>query len=158
MTFFDTNNTFGKGFWTIVSVRVFSILLVLFFSITSPPLWSQTMICTISPEFEVTIYPLPTAPTLTGPQLNACPNLTVNLTTLSSGLTPSVSGSIFEWHLTNNKASALVSPSTAVMNGTYYLFEKSPSNCYSSGTGLSVSIQQCCPVPINMTLPITRTN
>ena len=158
MTIFDTNSTFGKGTQTILLDKVFSILLIFFFSITSPRLWSQTTICTISPEFEVTIYPLPTAPTLTGPQSNVCPNLTVNLTTLSAGLTPSVSGSIFEWHLMNNNASALVSPSTAVMNGTYYLFEKSPSNCYSLGTGLTVSIQQCCPVPINMTLPITRTN
>jgi hypothetical protein len=71
-------------------------------------------------------------------------------------LTPSVSGGIFEWHVSNNSSSALVNIPTTVGNGTYYLFEKSTTDCYSSGTALQVQIQVCCPTRICLPVTVQR--
>ncbi len=106
----------------------------------------------------VNVVPTPTAPTLSSPQMNTCPTETVNLTALAAILTPSVSGSIFEWHVSNSSASALVSSPSAATNGTYYLFEKSPAGCYSTGAAVQVQTTVCCPTPLCIPLIVTRTN
>ncbi len=106
----------------------------------------------------VSVIPKPTAPSVSSPQTNTCPTTTVDLTALSAALTPSVTGGIFEWHVSNSSGSALVSIPTAVTDGTYYLFEKSPAGCYSTGTALQVQTQICCPTPQCIPILITRTN
>ena len=106
----------------------------------------------------VNVVSPPTAPTLSSPQMNTCPTTTVNLTALAATLTPSVSGGIFEWHVSNSSGSALVSSPTAVTNGTYYLFEKSPAGCYSTGKSILVQTQICCLTPECIPVLITRTS
>ena len=106
----------------------------------------------------VTVNPTPNTPSVLSPQMNTCPATTVNLNTISAALTPSVLGGVFEWHISNSSGSAMVSNPTSVGLGTYYLFEKSPSGCYSTGAPLQVQIQNCCPSPLCLPVTITRSN
>ncbi|MEO0042987.1 MAG: hypothetical protein RL329_2435, partial [Bacteroidota bacterium] len=96
-------------------------------------------------------------PTLAAPT-NSCPATTVNLTTLAATLTPSVSSGVFEWHVSNSSGSALVPNQTTVGAGTYYLFEKSPAACYSTGQAVTVTIQVCCPTAICLPVTVIRRN
>lgn len=107
-------------------------------------------------EIKVVVNPAPTPPTVVSPVMNPCPTTTVNLNNISAALTPSVSGGVFEWHVSNSSGSALVSNPTTVGAGTYYLFEKSPNSCYSTGTPLQVQIQNCCPSPLCIPVTIVR--
>jgi hypothetical protein len=90
--------------------------------------------------------------------MNPCPAATVNLINISSALTPSTSGGVFEWHISNTSSSSLVATPTAVGAGTYYLFEKAPNGCYSTATPLQVQIQNCCPAPKCISIKINRVN
>ena len=100
----------------------------------------------------------PSTPSVSSPVTNVCPSTTVNLSNISAALTPSVSGGVFEWHTNNDSNSALVSNQTAVGAGTYYLFEKSPDNCYSAGVAVQVQIQVCCPTPLCIQVTVIRNN
>lgn len=112
--------------------------------------------CKDTNSITVSNYPIPNTPSLPSSVMNPCPTTTVNLTNISAALTPSLSGSSFEWHVSNSTSSALVNNPTAVGEGIYYLFEKSSANCYSSGTSLPVQIQTCCPSPICIPVIIMR--
>ena len=107
-------------------------------------------------EITIIINPQPNTPSVTSPANNICPATTVNLDNISAGLTPSVSGGVFEWHVSNSSSSALVSGTTAVGVGTYYLFEKSPAGCYSAGTAVLAQINACCPPKICLPVTVTR--
>ena len=100
----------------------------------------------------------PSTPSVSSPFNNACPATTADLTALSSALTPSLSGGVFEWHVSNSSGSALVSGETAVGAGTYYLFERSAANCYSVGAAVTVNIVTCCPSPQCIPLQIIKVN
>ena len=101
----------------------------------------------------LTVGQIPTPPSVTTPQIANCPATTIDLTALSAGLVPSVSGGVFEWHVSNSSSSAIVSNQTAVTTGDYYLFEKSPIGCYSTGSKVHVQISSCCPT--NVCIPVT---
>ena len=93
----------------------------------------------------VKINPDPSKPVLPLQINNICPEKSANLSNISGRISPSVSGSSFEWHIGNSPTSSLIENPNAVISGTYYLFEKSPSNCYSEGAPIQVMIQDCCP-------------
>jgi hypothetical protein len=80
----------------------------------------------------------------------------VNLTALAATLTPSVSGGVFEWHVSNSSSSALVSNPNDVGAGNYYLFERSPADCYSTGSIVTVNIQTCCSAQVCIPVTVTR--
>ena len=98
----------------------------------------------------------PSTPSVTSPVNNICPLTTVDLTTISSALTPSVSGGVFEWHVSNSSSSAIVSNQTDVTVGDYYLFEKAPAGCYSAGSKVHVQINACCPPKVCIPVTVTR--
>ena len=125
------------------------------YAILNPDLGAN---CRPIQEIQITVNPLPNSPSVTTPVMNPCPATTVSLNNISAALTPSVSGGSFEWHVSNSSNSALVSNPTAVSAGTYYLFEKSPANCYSAGSPLQVQIQNCCPSPLCIPITITRSH
>ena len=104
----------------------------------------------------ITVNPEPTSPSISTPIMNVCPAKTVNLTTISGALTPSVSGGVFEWHVSNSSSSALVSNQNTVVTGDYYLFERSPAGCYSGALKVTVAIQVCCPSKICLPVTVTR--
>lgn len=106
----------------------------------------------------ITVNPQPTTPSVSSPIMNICPLTTVDLTTISSALTPSVSGGVFEWHVSNSSSSAMVSNPNDVVAGDYYLFERSPAGCYSIGLKVTVAIQVCCPTPVCIPVAVTRNN
>lgn len=110
--------------------------------------------CSDTAFVALTVNPLPSTPSVSSPINNICPLTTVDLTTISSALAPSVVGGIFEWHVSNSSSSALVSNQNSVVAGDYYLFEKSPTGCYSIGSKVVVNIQVCCPptlcIPVNI--------
>ncbi|MBL7815793.1 MAG: hypothetical protein JNL70_12335 [Saprospiraceae bacterium] len=106
----------------------------------------------------ITVNPTPTTPSVSSPITNICPLPTVDLTVISSALTPSVSGGVYEWHVSNSSGSALVSNPNDVVAGDYYLFERSPAGCYSIGKKVTVAIQVCCPPQLCIPVAITRTN
>lgn len=109
-------------------------------------------------EIQVIVNANPMVPTLTSPMNNSCPTTSVNLTTRAATLNPSIAGGVFEWHTANTSSSSLVPTPTAVGNGTYYLFEKSPVNCYSTGTAATVAIQVCCPATLCLPVTAIRNN
>ncbi len=79
----------------------------------------------------VVVNAKPATPTCTGNVQNTCPATTVDLTALT--ISPvSTAGGVFEWHVGPSPTSALVTDSTKVVGGKYYLFEKSPAGCYSN--------------------------
>ena len=112
--------------------------------------------CYASLNTKIEICTPPTAPSVSSPIMNSCPLITMNLTAISSALVPSVSGGVFEWHVSNSPNSALVSNPTDVGAGDYYLFERSPTDCYSTGSKVTVNIQTCCPTKVCIPVTITR--
>ncbi|MBL7815790.1 MAG: hypothetical protein JNL70_12320 [Saprospiraceae bacterium] len=114
--------------------------------------------CKATIPIVVTVNTVPTTPSVTSPILNVCPASTINLTTVSSALTPSVSGGVFEWHVSNSSSSALVTNPSAAAAGDYYLFEKSPLGCYSVGLKVTAALQVCCPTPNCIPVIVTRQN
>lgn len=106
--------------------------------------------------FNISVYSVPAPPAVTSPQMNICPNQTVNLTFFSSALPNNLT---YEWHISNSQTSALVATPSAVTAGMYYLFAKNSSNCYSTATGVAVQIQICCPSkPICLPVTVMRVN
>lgn len=74
---------------------------------------------------------------------NVCPFLTVDL---ASGVTSSSTGT-YEYHTGVLSSSPLVSNPNAVGTGTYYVFEKTGSGCYSAPGVINVFINaDCTPV------------
>ena len=73
---------------------------------------------------------------------NICPFLTVDL---ASGITSSLSaGGIIEYHTGVLPSSPLVSNPNAVSTGTYYVFEKTGTGCYSSPGVINTYINPDC--------------
>ncbi|MBL7817615.1 MAG: hypothetical protein JNL70_21595 [Saprospiraceae bacterium] len=113
---------------------------------------------TLSGTATVIVNATPNTPSVIGPLSNVCPDTTVNLITVSSALTPSVAGGVFEWRVGSSPNAALVSTPTSIGAGTYYLFEKSPANCYSAGAGTHVTLNTCCPDSECFQILIRRAN
>lgn len=88
--------------------------------------------------------PVPTASTIA----NACPIQTVNLTTLQPA---AVSGLTYEWRTANTSTTgtALTSGQAAAApsSGTYYLYSKTASACYSPASTQVLATNECtlCP-------------
>jgi uncharacterized repeat protein (TIGR01451 family)/gliding motility-associated-like protein len=73
---------------------------------------------------------------------NVCPFLTVDL---ASGVTSSLSaGGTFEFHTGILPSSPLVTNPNAVVTGTYYVFEKTGTGCYSSPGVINTYINTDC--------------
>ena len=72
---------------------------------------------------------------------NACPANTVSLSTALAGITPKA-GSTYEYHISEDPASG--SPmTTGVGEGTYYIFERTASQCLSLPGKVIVKITDC---------------
>ena len=72
---------------------------------------------------------------------NACPANTVSLSTALAGITPTA-GSTYEYHISEDPASG--SPMTSgVGTGTYYIFERTASQCLSLPGKVVVKITDC---------------
>jgi hypothetical protein len=92
----------------------------------------------------VTIDAAPATPAVGGTASNMCPATSVNLTNIQPKNTANIGG-MFEWHTSNSATSPMVTNTTAVTGGTYYLFEKSTTGCYSAGSNaINVNIVECC--------------
>jgi len=90
----------------------------------------------------VTVSPKPSTPVCQGIVQNICPATTVNLTTIP--LSPiSTPGGVFEWRTGRFPTNPLVINPTGVGSGTYYLFEKSTTGCYSNPMVVIVNIVSC---------------
>jgi uncharacterized repeat protein (TIGR01451 family) len=84
-----------------------------------------------------------------------CPATSANLTTLQPA-NPSTVGGKFEWRIMNSSTSPIVNNPSAVMGGTYYLFEKGANGCYSDGDSVNVTVTTCCKPDICVPFVITR--
>ena len=106
----------------------------------------------------VTVNALPTAPVPTSlTKSNVCPSTTADLTSLEPSV---VAGITYEWHTvsSNPSASTLVSNSSGVVAGTYYLYAKSASGCYSvASSGVVVTINACILANSNTTTTTLNT-
>lgn len=90
----------------------------------------------------VTVNPKPENPVAKSSIANDC---TKNLQTvnLADAITTIPSGSTIEWHVANDVTSAIITNTTAVGAGTYYVFAKSTAGCYSGGVPVTVTINSC---------------
>ncbi len=82
------------------------------------------------------------APTVVAQATNTCPTTTVNLVSKVTS-TPKTIGGVFEYHVENNPNSPMLASTNAVGAGTYYVFEKTLTGCYSSSAAITVAIDNC---------------
>jgi len=73
---------------------------------------------------------------------NICPYNSVDLNTVVLG-DPSTKGGQFEFHTTNSPTSLLVTNPSAVVAGTYYVFERSAVGCYSEFATVTAKVNKC---------------
>ncbi len=91
----------------------------------------------------VTVNPKPANPIAKSTLSNDC---TKNLQTvnLADAITTTPAGSVIEWHVANDPASAIITNTTTAGAGTYYAFAKSTvGGCYSGGATVTVTITPC---------------
>ncbi|NBB31766.1 Ig-like domain-containing protein, partial [Cellulophaga sp. BC115SP] len=92
----------------------------------------------------VTVNSLPSAPVPTSlTKNNVCPSTTATLISLQPA---AVAGITYEWHTAaiNPVAGTLVSNASSVGAGTYYLYAKSSTGCYSvASSAVTVTINAC---------------
>jgi large repetitive protein len=90
----------------------------------------------------VTVNPKPDAPVAKSTLTNDC---TKNLQTvnLADAITTTPAGSVIEWHVANDPASAIITNTTTAGAGTYYAFAKSTAGCYSGSATVVVTITTC---------------
>ncbi|WP_037326043.1 Ig-like domain-containing protein [Runella zeae] len=91
------------------------------------------------------------APKVTTPQVvslaNVCPVKTVDLASAVKNYTAG-SGLTMEFHVGNTPSSAVVTnPSAVGVTGTYYVFFRSTTGCYSEGVAIHVLISSCETTP-----------
>ncbi|CAN1578545.1 hypothetical protein MCERE19_04362 [Spirosomataceae bacterium] len=92
----------------------------------------------------VNAIPSTVVPTATS-KSNVCPATTVDLTTLQP---TAVSGVTYEWHTvaSNPTSGTLVASPAAAASGTYYLYGKSASGCYSAASSaITATVNACIP-------------
>jgi hypothetical protein len=92
----------------------------------------------------VNATPSTVVPTATS-KSNVCPATTVDLTTLQPA---AVSGVTYEWHTvaSNPTSGTLVATPAAAASGTYYLYGKSASGCYSAASSaVTATVNACIP-------------
>jgi hypothetical protein len=103
--------------------------------------------CTSAPAtttITVNATPSTVVPTATS-KSNVCPATTVDLTSLQPA---AVSGVTYEWHTvaSNPTSGTLVATPAAAASGTYYLYGKSASGCYSSASSaVTATVNACIP-------------
>jgi gliding motility-associated-like protein/uncharacterized repeat protein (TIGR01451 family) len=73
---------------------------------------------------------------------NFCPFETVDLNNAILG-SPSKPDASFEYHASNSPNSTIITTPGKVGAGIYYLFERSPSGCFSDGSLVTVKINSC---------------
>ncbi len=96
---------------------------------------------TVRSAVAVVVNALPSTPSC-GNIVEICDNETIDLNTLIiNGITSP--GGIFEWHTGANPNSPIVVNATSVGAGTYYLFEKSGTGCYSNPAVAEVATKTC---------------
>ena len=84
---------------------------------------------------------------------NVCPFIAVDL---ASGVTSTLSaGGVFEYHTGVSPTSPLVSSPNAVGTGTYYVFEKTGTGCYSSPGVINTYINTDCSPKDCAKIPVT---
>lgn len=74
---------------------------------------------------------------------NVCPEITVNISSLVSSIMPT--GGSIVYKTTNDPLGVNVSNPAAVGSGSYYIFYQSQDGCYSSGTEVVATINNCPP-------------
>ncbi len=102
--------------------------------------------CKSEPSNSVALTVLPKVPNPTvTDRTNTCPFSTVDLTSAITSQ-PATTGGVFEFYTSNTpSAAAKVANPNAVGAGTYYVFKKSTSGCYSLPSKVSVQIISCGP-------------
>lgn len=83
-----------------------------------------------------------TPPTVIAQAKNTCPASTVNLVSKVTS-TPTTIGGVYEYHVNNNPTSPMLASTNAVGAGTYYVFEKTLTGCYSNSAAITVAIDNC---------------
>ncbi|WP_375448085.1 SdrD B-like domain-containing protein, partial [uncultured Fibrella sp.] len=98
--------------------------------------------CSSVPSASVAIsVAAPVAAPLVANLRNACPATTVSLSTALGGLT--TAGSTYEYRMGESTSSALVMNPAAAGEGTYYIFERTASQCVSLPAKVSVKVIDC---------------
>jgi uncharacterized repeat protein (TIGR01451 family) len=82
------------------------------------------------------------APSVTSPVTNVCPATTVNLASAVTSQ-PITQGGIIEYHVSNSPTSNMLATTNAIGAGTYYVFEKTTTGCYSNSASIVVAIDNC---------------
>ena len=95
-----------------------------------------------SEEVEVNLSKTIVAPSVVSSAKNSCPITTVNLVSKVTSV-PTTSGGTFEYHIENNINSPMLASTNAVGVGTYYVFEKTETGCFSSAAAITVAIDNC---------------
>ena len=147
----ENYNALPKPIWTIYSYPGSSITN----TVVSPPNTTSYYLhsvneygCFDTAEVIVNVENL--QPPFTVGYINICNGTTTSLLLFNPSLTSP--DNHFEWHTTNQLSSSLVPNPETVGAGTYYIFEVSPSGCYSLPSSLTINAVVCgsCPLVENL--------
>ncbi|WP_165492348.1 SdrD B-like domain-containing protein [Jiulongibacter sediminis] len=95
-----------------------------------------------SDVFTVTTSSTITSPSISDMVSNTCPATSVDLEAAINS-TPETNGGEFVFHTGMTPSSPMLSNVSAMPAGTYYLFEKSTTGCYSNPSQVTVVINSC---------------
>jgi uncharacterized repeat protein (TIGR01451 family)/gliding motility-associated-like protein len=99
--------------------------------------------CSISSSvFSVNIISNIIAPQVVDLAKNVCPATTVNLAQQVTS-SPSTNNGVFEFRTGISPTSNLIANVSSMTAGDYYVFEKTPTGCYSSPSQIKVMIDNC---------------
>ncbi|SOE20437.1 conserved repeat domain-containing protein/gliding motility-associated C-terminal domain-containing protein [Spirosomataceae bacterium TFI 002] len=95
-----------------------------------------------SDVFAVKINSNIVAPTVVDLAKNTCPATTVDLAQQVTS-SPTTENGVFEFRTGVSPTSSIIANVSAMTAGDYYVFEKTPTGCYSSPSQIKVSIDNC---------------
>jgi Bacterial Ig domain/Cadherin domain len=102
----------------------------------------QTTVCDTAMVVINVACPTVTAPTLSASAVsNTCPQTTVEINLLETSTPPS--GTLIEWYTNSSHTGAQYGTPVSAGVGTYYGFYKTLTGCYSAGTPVTVTINNC---------------
>jgi CshA-type fibril repeat protein len=145
-----TNTNFVDGSIQVNNQIISSLTFKVYMKSTSTGAWANTantqtnyptdaMIISVSMPDNIPVAPVPTYTNI----LVNCPATTTSLTALQPA---PVAGTTLEWHTvsTNPSTATLVSTSAAAPEGTYYLYAKTTTGCYSVASAVvTVTVIEC---------------
>jgi PKD repeat protein len=113
--------------------------------------YTYTDVCSGAASIDIEVFRSPSAPVLSSDEVeNDCPDQSVDLTELITSTTPG-GGSVL-YKITDDPEGTDAEDPSEAGEGTYYIFYVSEDGCYSTGSSVRVSINECAQPDLAITV------